>query len=117
MKAALISEDNENIIDKLVNISVALKKYEQAAKYLEQLLDIAPDFPSARTRLAFMRFEIGDKEPFDEIIHNSPSKAPHASLFDNGKDSTDISHYSREKLLVRLNEIRENRVLFKNIKY
>jgi tetratricopeptide (TPR) repeat protein len=118
MKAALISEDNENIIDKLVNISVALKKYEQAAKYLEQLLDIAPDFPSARTRLAFMRFEIGDKEPFDEIISQfSVEELRMLHYLIMGKDSTDISHYSREKLLVRLNEIRENRVLFKNIKY
>jgi hypothetical protein len=34
-----------------------------------------------------------------------------------GNDEIDFSGYSREKLLTRLNEARENRVLFKNIKY
>lgn len=118
MKAALISEDNENIIDKLVNISVARKKYEQAALYLEKLLNLAPDFPLARTRLAYMRFEIGEKEPFDELISQfsiEELRILHDMIL--GQESTEISTYSREKLLIRLNEIRENRVLFKNIKY
>ncbi len=44
MKAALVSEGNEDILDRLANISVAQEKYEQAAQYLEELLEIAPDF-------------------------------------------------------------------------
>ncbi len=118
MKAALISEDNEDIIDKLINISVAQKKYEQAAQYLEKLLAIAPDFPMARVRLAFMRFEIGSKEPFDEIITQF-SDEELRTLLDliMGHEGADFSNYSREKMLIRLNEARENRVLFKNIKY
>src|SRR5690554_7412567 len=68
IKAALISEENEEILDKLANISVAQEKYKQAADYLEKLLEISPDFPTAKSRLAFIRFEIVSKEPFDEIM-------------------------------------------------
>jgi ABC-type glycerol-3-phosphate transport system permease component len=34
-----------------------------------------------------------------------------------GSDKTEFADYNREKILTRLNEARENRVLFKNIKY
>jgi len=64
MKAALYMPDNETVIDRLANVSVARDKYEQAAEYLEQLLEMDPSYPSAKSRLAFIRFEIGDKEPF-----------------------------------------------------
>lgn len=118
MKAALISEGNEEILDRLANISVAQEKFEQAAGYLEELMEIAPDFPTVKSRLAFIRFEIGSKEPFDEIMSQFTDDELRALLnllTDN--EETDFSSYSREKILVRLNEARENRVLFKNIKY
>jgi len=118
MKAALISEGNEEIIDKLANISVAQEKYEQAAAYLEELLEIDPDFPSAKSRLAFIRFEIGCKEPFDEIMAQfSDDELRELLNLIMGYEDIDFSGYSREKMLARLNEARENRVLFKNIKY
>lgn len=118
MKAALISEGNEEILDRLANISVAQEKYEQAAAYLEELLDIAPDFPSAKSRLAFIRFEIGSKEPFDDIMAQFSDDELRALLnLIMGYEDIDFSGYSREKVLTRLNEARENRVLFKNIKY
>ncbi|MBK5194448.1 MAG: tetratricopeptide repeat protein [Proteiniphilum sp.] len=118
MKAALISEGNEDILDRLANISVAQEKFEQAAEYLEELLDIAPDFPTAKSRLAFIRFEIGSKEPFDEIMSQFADEELRALLnLLTGNEDSDFSGYSREKILIRLNEARENRVLFKNIKY
>jgi hypothetical protein len=81
-------------------------------------MEIAPDFPTVKSRLAFIRFEIGSKEPFDEIMSQFTDDELRALLnllTDN--EETDFSSYSREKILVRLNEARENRVLFKNIKY
>ncbi|MDD2513655.1 MAG: tetratricopeptide repeat protein, partial [Proteiniphilum sp.] len=118
MKAALISEGNEDILDRLANISVAQEKYKQAAEYLEELLEIAPDFPTAKSRLAFIRFEIGSKEPFDEIMAQFSDEELRALLsLISGSREEDYPHYSREKMLTRLNEARENRVLFKNIKY
>lgn len=118
MKAALISEGNEEILDHLANISVAQEKFEQAAVYLEELLEIAPDFPTAKSRLAFIRFEIGSKEPFDEIMAQFSDEELRALLsLISGSGEAEYPNYSREKMLTRLNEARENRVLFKNIKY
>lgn len=118
IKAALISEENEEILDKLANISVAQEKYKQAADYLEKLLEISPDFPTAKSRLAFIRFEIGSKEPFDEIMEQFTDEELRSLLIlILGISETEISKFSREKILIRLNEARENRVLFKNIKY
>ncbi|MCE5205917.1 MAG: tetratricopeptide repeat protein [Porphyromonadaceae bacterium] len=118
MKAALISEGNDEIIDRLANISVAQEKYEQAAEYLEELLVIDPDYPTAKSRLAFIRFEIGSKEPFDEIMAQFSDEELRALLsLIMGDEEDDFANFSREKILTRLNEARENRVLFKNIKY
>ncbi|MFA5650515.1 MAG: tetratricopeptide repeat protein [Proteiniphilum sp.] len=118
IKAALVSEGNEDILDRLANISVAQEKFEQAANYLEELLEIEPDFPTAKSRLAFIRFEIGSKEPFDEIMNKFSDEELRSLLgFIMGNGTDDFSDYNREKILIRLNEARENRVLFKNIKY
>ena len=118
IKAALLSEDNEEIIDRLANVSVAQEKYEQAAEYLEQLLKLDPNYPTAMTRLAFIRFEIGVKEPFDEIMEQFSDEELRMLLqIVSGNEDTDFSTFNRKKMLVRLNEARENRVLFKNIKY
>ncbi|MEA4918975.1 tetratricopeptide repeat protein [Proteiniphilum sp.] len=118
MKAALASPSNEDVLDKLANISVAQEKFEQAAVYLEELLSIAPDFPTAKSRLAFIRFEIGSKEPFDKIMEQFSDQELRDLLnLITGNENTDFSDYSREKILTQLNEARENRVLFKNIKY
>lgn len=118
MKSAVLSPDNEMVIDRLANISVAREKYEQAVEYLEQLLDLDPDFPTAKSRLALIRFEIGVKEPFDEIMKEF-SDDELRSLLNVllPVNEHDYSHFSREKMLERLNEARENRVMFKNIKY
>ena len=34
-----------------------------------------------------------------------------------GTDKSNFTDFTREKILTRLNEARENRILFKNIKY
>lgn len=118
MKAALLSEDNEEIIDRLANVNVAQEKYEQAAEYLVQLLELDPKYPTAKSRLAFIRFEIGTKEPFDEIMEQFSDDELRALLHViSGNEDSDFSGFNRQKMLIRLNEARENRVLFKNIKY
>ena len=92
-------------------------KYVKAAEYLEQLMLLNPDFPSAKARLAFLRFEIGAKEPFDEIMSQFSDNELRALLTLLSSQNIDYSEYDRERMLIRLNEARENRVLFKNIKY
>ncbi|MDR1783561.1 MAG: hypothetical protein LBR13_04800 [Dysgonamonadaceae bacterium] len=119
MKASLVSPDDEMVIDRLANVSVAREKFEQAAEYLEQLLQIDPNFPTAKSRLAFIRFEIGAKEPFDEIMRQFSDEELFELLTQITPigDDIDPSALDRDRILVRLNEARENRVLFKNIKY
>lgn len=118
MSAMIESPDNEMIVDRLANISLELEKYEKSAEYLEQLLLLNPDFPTAKARLAFIRFEIGEKEPFDEIMSQFTDDELRALLaLITSNQNLDYSDYDREKMLIRLNEARENRVLFKNIKY
>ncbi len=118
MKAAVLSPENEAVIDRLANICVIQERYVQAVDYLEQLLKIDPEFPTAKSRLALIRFEIGVKEPFDKIMEEFSDKELRLLL--NvllPTDQHDYSKFSREKMLQRLNEARENRVMFKNIKY
>ena len=117
MLAMIESPDDEMIVDKLVNISMDQDKYEKAAEYLEQLMLLNPDFPTAKARLAFLRFEIGTKEPFDEIMSQFSDNELRALLTLLSSQDIDYSGYDRDKMLIRLNEARENRVLFKNIKY
>lgn len=118
IKASLLSPENEEIIDRLANVNVAQEKYEQAAEYLEQLLELEPTFPTAKARLAFIRFEIGTKAPFDEIMQQFSDDGLQDLLnLVNSAQNVDYSKFSREQILMRLHEARENRVLFKNIKY
>ena len=118
LKATAVSEDNTEILDKLANISVAQEKFEQAADYLEQLVEIEPDFPTAKARLAFVLFEIGAKKPFDEIMEQFSIEELCALLNSiEGNDNVSADTCSREQVLTRLDEARANRVLFKNMKY
>ena len=117
MLAMIESPDDEMIVDKLVNISMDQDKYEKAAEYLEQLMLLNPDFPTAKARLAFLRFEIGAKEPFDEIMSQFSDNELRALLTLLSSQDIDYSGYDREKMLIRRHEARENRGLFKNSKY
>ena len=115
--ALLDSPDDELVIDKLANLNIEQEKYENAAVFLNQLLVLNPEFPTAKARLAFLRFEIGAKEPFDEIMSQFTDNELRALLSLLSSQDIDYSEYDRKQLLTRLNEARENRVLFKNIKY
>jgi DNA replication protein DnaC len=68
--------------------------------------------------LAYIRFEIGEKEAFDEIINQISDKQQLVILLSmfspfRGKEKIDYDQFSREELLVRLDEARENRVELK----
>jgi tetratricopeptide (TPR) repeat protein len=118
LKAAVISEENEDILDQLVTVCVMQEKFEQAAQYLEQLLELAPDYPTAKVRLAFIRFEIGVKEPFDEVIKQfSDEELRSVFAMISGIEDMDSITFNREKMLTELDQARENRVLFKNMRY
>ena len=121
MMAMLDNPDDEDVLDRLSEISLDLEKYEKSAEYLEQLLALNPEYPVAKIRLAFVRFEIGEKEPFDEILNQISDEELRLLLnmftLLTSKEKTDFTEFSREEIMIRLNEARENRVLYKNSKY
>ena len=118
MLAMLDSPDDEFTLNKLANISLQQGNYEKSAEYLELLISLNVNFPTAKIRLAFLRFEIGMKEPFNEIMNQfSDEELRNLLNLIMVGDETGYSEFNRKKLLERLNEARENRVLFKNIKY
>ncbi|NLC49773.1 MAG: tetratricopeptide repeat protein, partial [Bacteroidales bacterium] len=118
MMALKESPNDVDVLDRLAEISSELDKQEQSAEFLEQLIAIDPDYGIAKFRLAIIRFEFGEKEPFDEIINQISDKQQLVILLSmfspfRGKEKIDYDQFSREELLVRLDEARENRVELK----
>ncbi len=114
-------EDVE-VLDTLAEINLELDKYEKAAEYLEQLIAVDPERGVVKFRLAYIRFEIGEKGPFNEIINQISDKEQLGILlsmfspFSNRekKEKIDYSQLSREELLIRLDKARENKMNLKN---
>ena len=115
--ALLENPDDEIVIDKLANINIHKNCYEDAAKYLELLIGINPDFPTAKARLAFICFETGEKKSFDEIMSQFEDDELRALSAILTAEGIDFSSFTRTDLLKYLNKAREDRTLFKNLKY
>ena len=102
-------------MDRLAEISSELEKQEKAADFLEQLIAIDPDYGIAKFRLAIIRFEIGEKEPFNEITNSISDKQQLVILLSmfspfRSKEKIDYELFSREELLIKLEEARESHV-------
>lgn len=111
MMALKESPNDVDVLDRLAEVCSELDKQEKAAEYLEQLIAIDPDYGIAKFRLAIIRFEIGEKEPFDEIINQISDKQQLiilTSMFSpyRGKEKIDYEQYSREELLSHMDEAR-----------
>lgn len=108
----------EKAYDKIAEAYMKKENYIEAANYLEQLIDLAPDYIDANRNLAFARFEIGEKEPFDEALQELTDKELNSLLVSlTGNDKYKDNPLDRETLIKRLDEARENRNLFKNLMY
>ena len=111
-KIALKESPNDvEVLDRLAVISAELDKQLQSAQYLEQLIAIDPEYGIGKFRLAIIRFEIGEKEPFIEIINKISDKQQLVILLSmfsplRGKDKIDFDQLSREELLTQLEEAR-----------
>lgn len=120
MLAMVESPDDAEVLDMLAEINFDLDKYEKAAEYLDRLIALDTEYSAAKFRLSFIRFEIGDKQPFDDII-NQLSDEELRLLFNTirpirSKENVDATELSREELIIRLDEAREKRFLTKNTK-
>lgn len=110
--------DCEMAYNKLAEAYMKKEKYKEAAEYLEELIDLSPGYPDANKKLAFARFEIGKKEPFDEVLADLSDEELNSLLISlTGNDKYENNPLDRETIIKRLDEARENRVLFKNLMY
>lgn len=114
-KALEVSSNDIEVLDNLAEISADLEKQEKVAEYLEQILAIDPEYGIVKFRLAIVRFEIGEKEPFIAIINQITDRLQLemlTSMFSSfrsreKREKIDYTQFSREELLARLDESRE----------
>jgi len=117
LKAYETNSENETILDRLSVVSIWKNDFEKAIEYLEELLSINP-VSEAKNRLALLYFEVGDQQRFDSFLDsfdNDELKSLVEIFFP--ETQFDLSSITREALIVRLNDARECRQLFKNIQY
>lgn len=118
LKATLLYEDNVDIVDRLADVSIAKQDYAKAEEYLEKLLKMMPDYLSAKTRLAIVRFEMGYKQPFNDIIEQfSDDELRELTILFFGYDKKNVVGLTRDQLIKRFNDAREKSIVFKNLKY
>ena len=105
-RLAVIHEDNDN--------------REKAAEYFEQIMAIDPEYEIVKFRLAFIRFQIGEKEPFIDLLNQIDDEQLRMlfGMFNTfaGKEKIDEATLSREELIQKSDEAREIWVLKKNSK-
>ncbi len=119
MKALSESPTDVEVLDSLAEINLEMDKYEQSAEYLEQMIAVDPKAAIGTFRLAYIRFEIGEKEPFDRALSNISDTKELSILLgmfspNRSKEKIDYDQFSRDELLIQLEEARKIRVELKN---
>lgn len=121
LKAIKEFPEDLDVLDRLAEINIEKGNNEKAAEYFERILSIDPEYDIIKFRLALLRFEMGEKEPFDRIINMIPDEELRILLSTfsiasrKNKEKTDYADLSREEIIIQLHEARENSV-FKNTK-
>ena len=114
--------DDEEVLDYLSEINWDLDNYVKAAEYLERLIELNPEYSIVKFRMAYIRFEIGEKEPFDNILNQiEDEKELHMLLgmfssYNGKRDKEDYTLLSREEIMIRMDEAREGWVQLKKSK-
>lgn len=104
------------VLDILAEINLEQDKYEKSAEYLEKLIELDPDYSTAKFRLAYIRFLIGEKESFNEILKQISDKKQLEILLSmftplrskEQREKIDYTKLSREELLILLEEALES---------
>jgi len=108
---------NSTLLDRLSLISIAKNEIEEAINYMEKLIELVDD-TQTKVRLGLLYFESGEKKKFISYIETFMDDELRylASIFFSD-ETFDLENMSRQTLINRLNDARECRILFKNIKY
>lgn len=115
-EAYILDSDNFDLIDKLAITAINLNEYQESIKYTKELLTVEPENKEIKQRLALLYLEIDDKENFNEIL-DSFSDEELMNLFKLFYQPQQPELFDRELLIASLNDAREYRTLFKNIKH
>lgn len=110
------NQDDFHLLDMLAVTSIKKENYSDAIEYTEQMLDIDINNMEVKQRLALLYFEVDDKEQFNDLLEQFTDKEL-LSLFKFIYTPTSDRNFDRDSLLFYLNEARECRTLFKNLKY
>lgn len=117
-KALDSDQENEFLLDKLSNISITKEQYEKAADYLSNLVTLNLNYPNARNKLALVYFELGNKEDFEFCLNSfSDEELKNLLLLFFSEKQVESFGIDRDIFIARLQELQENRLLFKNLKY
>ena len=118
LKAILEFPEDLDVLDRLAEINIDKENNEQAAEYLEQIMAIDPEYEIVKFRLSLLRFQMGEKEPFDRILNMSSDEELRFLLNTftiSNEKKDDYTDLSREELMIRLDKARENSI-FRNTK-
>lgn len=111
-----INEDNTFIIERLATLSILKEDYQRSLSLTEKLYDMEPYNITVKNRLALLYFELDDRGAFnallDEFEHNELQL-----LFQIVFSYEPEESLSKQTLIYYLNEARECRTLFKNMKF
>lgn len=110
------NQDDFHLLDMLAVVNIKKEYYQKAISYTEKMLDIDPTNLEVKQRLALLYFEIDDKSQFNDLLEQFTDKEL-LSLFRFIYEPKSDDNFDRDQLIFYLNEARECRTLFKNLKY
>jgi tetratricopeptide (TPR) repeat protein len=110
------NQEDFHLLDMLAVVNVKKENYQQAIEYTEQLLDLDPLNLAVKQRLALLYFELNDNEQFNDLLEQFTDKEL-LSLFKFIYNPHSDEYFDRDQLIFYLNDARERRTLFKNLKY
>ena len=110
-----------DVLDRLADINEEKENNEKSAEFLDQILAVDPEYGIVKFRLAYIRFQIGEKEPFNNVLNMIPDEEQLRillSMFDTlaGNERVEYKEFNREELIKRSEEARKKWVL-KKVKY
>lgn len=116
MLAYSIDQNSVAVLDRLAITAIKEEDYQTAIGYTNRIQELLPDNQTAKLRLALLYFEMDDEEAFNQTIDEFSNQELRALLelvYSHGE----LMDVDRMQLIVLLNEARECRILFKNLKY
>ena len=114
-----LSPTDLDVLDRLADINEDKENNEKSADYLDQIIAIDPEYEIVKFRQAYIRFEIGEKEPFDKIINmisDEEQLRMLLSMFDTlaRNERIEYTEFNREELIKRSEEARKKWVVRKS---